>query len=119
MSEELPLASPTVSQRRLLEILATRWRRHPANWVAEIMVRPLSDGGMGSLRLQMPGQSKGMQRFGDCVAEYSFEDTDGVEVIASLYLDEDGTPFELDVWKTDFSPLLRTDFGADASGGRE
>jgi len=41
------------------------------------------------------------------VAEYQFTDADGVEVLISLNVDADGRPFELDVWKTDFSPLVR------------
>ena len=36
-----------------------------------------------------------------------FTDEDGVKVIASLNVDSDGHLFELDIWKTDFSPLLR------------
>lgn len=65
---------------------------------------------MGSLRLRVRGQHEGAQRFVECVAEYSSEDSDGVPVIASLYLDQNALPFELDVWKTDYLPLLRTDF---------
>ncbi|WP_421750901.1 DUF6984 family protein [Croceimicrobium sp.] len=34
------------------------------------------------------------------------KDADGVEVIATLYLDKDGSLFELDLWKTNFEPLL-------------
>jgi len=64
---------------------------------------------MGSLRLRVEGERTGAQRFGECAAEYSFVDCDGVQVIASLYLDEHGVPFELDMWKTDFSPLRRVD----------
>lgn len=45
--------------------------------------------------------------FGGQVAEYQFTDADGVEVLASLNVDQDGRPFELDMWKTDFSPLIR------------
>ena len=41
------------------------------------------------------------------MAEIQFTDTDGVEVLASLNLDQDGKPFELDVWKTDFNALIR------------
>ena len=62
---------------------------------------------MGSLRLVVGGQARESQVFGRRAAEYEFLDTDGVPVIASLNLDQDGIPFELDVWKVDFSPTER------------
>jgi len=61
---------------------------------------------MGSLQLKLPEHDEIAHRFGACVAEYGFRDRDGVAVLASLYLDRTGLPFELDVWKADFSALL-------------
>ncbi|WP_420885213.1 DUF6984 family protein, partial [Candidatus Symbiothrix dinenymphae] len=34
-------------------------------------------------------------------------DEDGVDVIASLNIDDTGDLYELDIWKTDFSPLIK------------
>jgi hypothetical protein len=64
----------------------------------------MSDGGMGSLELLLP-ESQKVRTFGSRVAELQFNDEDGVAVIASLNVDQAMLPFELDVWKTDFSPL--------------
>jgi hypothetical protein len=44
------------------------------------------------------------------VAEIQFTDADGVVVIVSLHLGDDGLPLEMDVWKTDFTPLLLVHF---------
>lgn len=76
----------------------------PAGWLDRVQVIPLDDGGMGSLRF-LPSMEKG-GRMGKQAAEVNFVDDDGVEVIVTLNLDEDGFPFELDVWKTDFEPLV-------------
>ncbi len=61
---------------------------------------------MGSLELFLP-DSPSSRRFGSKVAELQFKDEDGVDVIASLNVDQNMIPYELDVWKTDFSPLIR------------
>ena len=98
---------PTVQERRLLQALATRWSSSPRDWVRQVTVRPMADGGMGSLELLPPDLPQGSRRFGSRVAELQFKDDDGVVVIASLNVDQNKVPFELDVWKTDFSPLHR------------
>ena len=45
--------------------------------------------------------------FGKQVSELQFVDQDGIDVLVSLYVDTQGEIFELDVWKTDFSQLIR------------
>jgi hypothetical protein len=60
---------------------------------------------MGSLRLIVDGRPHSKRKFDTCAAELHFADVDGVAVVASLYLDSEGLPLELDIWKTDFSPL--------------
>jgi hypothetical protein len=47
---------------------------------------------------------------GGRVAEWTFKDGDDVEVLASLNVDREDHLFELDVWKTDFAPLVRLPF---------
>ena len=39
------------------------------------------------------------------VAEIHAKDIDNIELVISLFLDTDLTPFELDIWKVDFTPL--------------
>lgn len=79
----------------------------PKNWESGLRVRPLQDGEMGSLSLLPPGMVAENRNFGKTVSEYQFQDADGVQVMASLNLDTNGQLFELDIWKTDFSPLIR------------
>ena len=43
--------------------------------------------------------------FGACISDYQFTDEDGVAVLVDLYIDKMDNLFELDVWKTDFSPI--------------
>jgi hypothetical protein len=69
-----------------------------------IEVEEMDDGGMGSLRFVSPRQNR---RLGEVIAELQYRDEDGVPVLASLNLDEDGELYELDSWKVDFSPLKR------------
>jgi len=105
--ESTQFGKPSPRERRLLDLVAEHWQGHQATWVDEVLVAPMSDGNMGSLRLWFPNSPRAHQRFGQQVAEFSFMDADGVEVLVSLNVDEHGVPFELDVWKTDFTPLLR------------
>jgi hypothetical protein len=98
---------PSMAERGLLEQLAARWADRPSEWVNRVRVRELEDGRMGSLRLAVGAEPQGQQAFGRQAAEYEFADSDGVKVIASLNLDQDGNPFELDVWRVDFSPTRK------------
>lgn len=43
---------------------------------------------------------------GDAVAEATYVDDDGVDVMITLYVDEDQQPVEVDFWKVDFAPLI-------------
>ena len=70
-----------------------------------IEVEPMDDGGMGSLYFPSPQKPRAQRRFGKCVARTEFTDDDGVVVSAALNVDQDGDLFELDIWKTDFSPV--------------
>lgn len=68
----------------------------------------MDDGGMGSLQLRPAGA--GSEPDAALITRQvavQFTDDDGVEVIASLNFRKDGLPFELDIWKTDYSPLIR------------
>lgn len=73
----------------------------PSDWHQDVLVRPLNDGGMGSLRFVKPDDRK----FGRMLGEHLFKDKDGIDVIATIYLDQEGDLFELEIWKTDFSPV--------------
>lgn len=66
-------------------------------------VREMDDGRMGSL--QFVGAAH--RRMGSTAGRAEFDDADGVPVSVALLLDEEGQLFELDIWKVDFSPLIR------------
>jgi hypothetical protein len=72
--------------------------------VDQLLVKPMADGGMGSLQFHPP---RGDRCMGSEVASCEFIDSDGVVVSATLNLDEQERLFELNVWKVDFSPLNR------------
>ncbi len=66
----------------------------------------MGDGNMGSLYFAHPAKSAESRRFGERVAELQFNDSDGVAIIASLNVDKESDLFELDIWKSDFSPVI-------------
>jgi hypothetical protein len=65
----------------------------------------MKDGGMGSLRIS--DGSNQARRMGREAVIAAYIDEDQVPVSISVNLDEDGNLFEIDIWKVDFSPLLR------------
>lgn len=67
-------------------------------------VEEMKDGGMGSLLFTCDSNTK--RRLGKVLAEGEFIDADGVTVLVTLNLDSQGNFFELDIWKTDFSPVI-------------
>ena len=107
MSDESSLREPTDPELRLLRRLGARAHWNMPDWLEGLRVRSMEDGGMGSLLLLVRDASTTERRFGGRVAEYEFTDVDGVPVLASLNVDRNGLPFELDVWKIDFQPLIR------------
>ena len=93
---------------RLLEELIRRSHNvFPVDWKSHLLVSDLSDGGMGSLALHPRGMDDYKEhRWGSQASDGLVDDVDGVTVVASLYLDERGELYELDIWKTDWSPLI-------------
>ena len=67
----------------------------------------MDDGGMGGLVIFSGEENLKYRQFGEQISEYCFLDKDGVTVIASLNIDNKGNLFELDIWKTDFSKLIK------------
>ena len=80
-----------------------------SNFFSNTKCSNMDDGGMGSLRFVSSGKgfSIDAQKFGGEISSCHFTDEDGVWVSAALYIDSSGCPFELDMWKVDFSPLIR------------
>ena len=82
--------------------------------VGSLKVQPMADGGMGSLSISPldPGR-----RFGSQVAECHFYDEDGIPVSVTLNVDQNGAPFEIDVWRVDFSPTVAWPSRASITAG--
>lgn len=72
------------------------------DWLDRVVVEELDDGGMGSYVIVEP-TNKGFSRL---LSEAEFNDVDGTKALASLYVDVDNAPYEVDIWKVDFSPLI-------------
>jgi hypothetical protein len=103
----MELRKISAQENELLELLIKRASIPALGEVQRTMlVYPMDDGGMGSLRLVPTDPVKQGKRLAKKVSEYHFLDKDGVRVITSLYTDEDGDLFELDIWKVDFNPLI-------------
>jgi hypothetical protein len=99
---------PTPKEERLLELLVKNASTtFSNNWKDDLLVRPMDDGEMGSLYLFPNGQIIKDRVMGERVSEFQFLDEDGIEVIASLNVDDNGNLLELDIWKTDFSKLIK------------
>lgn len=99
---------PTIQEERLLELLVKKSSLAiPENWKDGLLVCPMDDGEMGSLYLFPQGKMIEGRRLGKQISDFQFTDLDGVEVIASLNVDNNGNLFELDIWKTDFEKLLK------------
>jgi hypothetical protein len=103
----MPLRQLTKGEETLLSYLVSQSTiKIGSEWKTNLLVAPMDDGGMGSLLLFPEGKHREHRRFGQTVAEYQFKDADGIDVLASLNLDENGELFEMDIWKTTFDPLL-------------
>ena len=74
--------------------------------LAAMKVQTMADGGMGSIRFYN-GRTRSPLDYGEQIAEAAFQDADGVPVSITLSVDMTGDLFEMDVFKADFSPLIR------------
>lgn len=79
-----------------------------------LIVRPMSDGGMGSLAIEPFDSSR---KLGSSPAACHFYDLDGVPVSVELNLDQDGRPFEIDVWRVDFESTVGWPLHAELLAG--
>ncbi|WP_234637087.1 DUF6984 family protein [Delftia tsuruhatensis] len=92
-------------EKALLNALLSRHKKF-SKFVNEITfgeVYDMSDGGMGSIKFI--GSENNV--FGENLAEASYIDEDGVQVIITVYGDKAGGLYEVDFWKADFSPLKK------------
>lgn len=67
------------------------------------LVADLDDGGMGSIRFV----NNDLRIFGRELIMVEYIDQDNIDVLISIYLDDQDDLFELDIWKVDFNKLIR------------
>ncbi|QOT79041.1 DUF6984 family protein [Cupriavidus basilensis] len=68
-------------------------------------VQPMEDGGMGSFRICLPNQCE-KNGHETMVASAQALDKDGTLVFATLFVDSQHRPIEVDIWKVDYSQML-------------
>lgn len=105
----MALRKPTSEELMLLHFLIRKAEgcEVAENWPSTLTVADMNDEGMGSLQLYPDGLVVGSRTVGRRASECQFSDDDGIEVIASLNIDNAGRPYELDIWKTNFEKLKR------------
>ena len=74
--------------------------------IRELTVETMEDGGMGSFTITVPDFPSAGRKFGREVSHIEFLDKDGIPVDVTLNTDKQNRPFEVDIWKIDFSPLI-------------
>ena len=102
----------TVGERVVLTFLLRAARKdeyYISQFFSATQCSDMDDGGMGSIQFVSLNNEfcSDNRKFGCAIASCHFTDEDGVWVSVALYADVSGNPFELDVWKVDFSPLVR------------
>jgi hypothetical protein len=107
--ESTQFRRPSAQELHLLAQLVARASgvQLSPGWRDTLRVRPMADGGMGSLKLASEESLQSDRPIGRRAAELQFVDADGIPVLVSLNVDRDGHLLELDMWKTDFSSLIR------------
>ncbi|MDC2862973.1 MULTISPECIES: DUF6984 family protein [Delftia] len=110
MSEELPLHDNSArllraEEKALLSAMLSQQKKIPdvENRIALARVYDMSDGGMGSIKFVGSDENT----LGENLAEASYFDDDGVQVIITVYGDEAGNLYEVDFWRVDFLPLKK------------
>jgi len=79
----------------------------PHHWSENLFVQQMDDGGMGSfLIFQDKANAEDKRKFGKQVSEFEFLDDDSIPVLVSLNLDEQNNLLEVDVWKSDYKPVI-------------
>lgn len=100
-------------------VLALLFQKADLQFDGTLFAESMNDGDMGSIRLSSGGGETHKRAFGRCAAELEFIDEDGAIVLVSLNLDAEERPFELDVWRTDFRPVINLSLALNAVRGTD
>lgn len=96
------------TEKAILEYLVKQGSlQFPNEWNQNLFVQQMDDGGMGSFLIFQNAFDTGVKRkFGKQVSDFEFVDDDGVLVLVSLNTDEQDQLYEVDVWKTNYAPVI-------------
>jgi len=96
------------TEKAILEYLVKKGSfQLPNEWNQNLFVQQMDDGGMGSFLIFKNTFDTGVKRnFGKQVSDFEFVDDDGVLVLVSLNTDEQNQLYEVDVWKTNYAPVI-------------
>lgn len=92
---EVQYVSRLIDAANLRDVVDVNWRRQ--------LVVDLDDGGMGTFRFVEAAQWAEPR----VVAEIEVTDADGVPVSVALLVDAQARIYELDIFKADFSPVIK------------
>lgn len=80
----------------------------PDKWGQDLHVINMEDGGMGSFSVVYDkNQIQENRSFGRQASDFTINDEDGIPILVTLYLDENDLPYEVDVWKINYSPVIK------------
>lgn len=72
--------------------------------LSQFDVLELNDEGMGSIAFIREEKSYEDRTFGGAIGKLDYKDSDGIDILMQLNIDEEGFLYELDVWKVNFEP---------------
>lgn len=104
-----PIRKINNNERAIVEYLVKQGSMlFPDGWNQNLFVQPMDDGGMGSFLIFQNMSDIGVKRkFGKQVSEFEYIDDDGVTVLVALNVDEQNKLFEVDIWKTNYKPVIK------------
>ncbi|NII52784.1 hypothetical protein [Luteibacter sp. SG786] len=95
----------TAEERSLLLYLMRKagLQRPTDTWLDERRVEDLRGDGV---RSGFVLNKHADRDFDNLVSDVDFTDVDGIHVLASLFVDRNNNPYEVEIWKVDDTPLL-------------
>ena len=78
------------------------YKLHPS-----ILVEEVTNEEIGTIRFLEVGRGNENRVFGQKLSETIVIDKDNVQILVSLIVDNSDNLFELEIWKTNFEPILK------------
>ncbi len=66
----------------------------------------LEDGSMGSIAFIRNDKLYEERKLGGVIGKFDYRDSDGIDILMTLFKDSDGFLYELDVWKGSLEPRI-------------